>query len=127
MVLAAAALVLLIARYGATLSAPASTAPPAAGRIAAPADNVFLHLLIALTAVVVVGRMLGRAFVAVGQPPVIGEVIAACSSDPRCSASSRQRPTSSSCRRRWSPFWGSSRSWASSSTCSWSASIWTQT
>ena len=42
-----------------------------------PADaGVLLPLLIALTAVIVTGRLLGRAFVAIGQPPVIGEVIA---------------------------------------------------
>jgi Kef-type K+ transport system membrane component KefB len=37
---------------------------------------VFLPLLIALTAVIVTGRLLGRVFAAIGQPPVIGEVIA---------------------------------------------------
>jgi Kef-type K+ transport system membrane component KefB len=42
-----------------------------------PADaGVLLPLLIALTAVIVTGRLLGRAFAAIGQPPVIGEVIA---------------------------------------------------
>ncbi len=38
--------------------------------------GVILPLLIALTAVIVTGRLLGRAFAAIGQPPVIGEVIA---------------------------------------------------
>ena len=38
--------------------------------------GVLLPLLIALTAVIVTGRLLGRAFAAIGQPPVIGEVIA---------------------------------------------------
>jgi Kef-type K+ transport system membrane component KefB len=33
------------------------------------------HLLLALVAVVVVGRLLGRAFAAIGQPPVVGEVL----------------------------------------------------
>jgi Kef-type K+ transport system membrane component KefB len=37
---------------------------------------VLLNLLAALAAVVVVGRLLGRLFRAIGQPPVIGEVIA---------------------------------------------------
>jgi len=42
-----------------------------------PADaGVFLPLLIALTAVIITGRLLGRVFTAIGQPPVIGEVIA---------------------------------------------------
>jgi Kef-type K+ transport system membrane component KefB len=75
MVLGATALVLLIGRYGATLSAPAPANPARTIAAAAGAENVFLHLLIALTAVVVVGRLLGRLFVAIGQPPVIGEVI----------------------------------------------------
>ena len=38
--------------------------------------GVILPLLIALTAVIVSGRLLGRVFAAIGQPPVIGEVIA---------------------------------------------------
>lgn len=33
------------------------------------------HLLLALTTVMVVGRLLGRGFRAIGQPPVVGEVI----------------------------------------------------
>jgi len=37
---------------------------------------VLLSLLAALTAVVVLGRVLGRAFQSIGQPPVIGEVVA---------------------------------------------------
>lgn len=37
---------------------------------------MLLSLLAALLAVVILGRLLGRAFVAIGQPPVIGEVIA---------------------------------------------------
>jgi Kef-type K+ transport system membrane component KefB len=37
--------------------------------------NAFWHLLLALAAVVVVGRLLGQLFRFVGQPPVIGEVV----------------------------------------------------
>lgn len=40
-----------------------------------PADAL-LHLLLALATVIVVGRLLGVAFKWVGQPPVIGEVVA---------------------------------------------------
>ena len=43
---------------------------------AAGAQDLLLHLLLALVAVVVVGRMLGRLFRFIGQPPVIGEVVA---------------------------------------------------
>jgi Kef-type K+ transport system membrane component KefB len=75
MVGAAVALFLIVRRYGEMLSAPA--APPAL-TIAAPGTEagVFWHLLLALLAVVVAGRLLGRLFTALGQPPVIGEVIA---------------------------------------------------
>jgi Kef-type K+ transport system membrane component KefB len=38
--------------------------------------DLFWHLLLALTAVVVVGRVLGTLFRYIGQPPVIGEVVA---------------------------------------------------
>jgi Kef-type K+ transport system membrane component KefB len=37
---------------------------------------MLLHLLAALAAVVLLGRLLGRAFRSIGQPPVIGEVVA---------------------------------------------------
>ena len=39
------------------------------------ASDVLWHLLVALAVVVVVGRLLGRLFAYIGQPPVIGEVI----------------------------------------------------
>jgi Kef-type K+ transport system membrane component KefB len=78
MVLGAVALFLQIRRYGETLTAPAPPAPlgspePAA---AAVAPDALLHVLLALAVVVVLGRLLGRLFARVGQPPVIGEVIA---------------------------------------------------
>ena len=38
--------------------------------------NVLLRVLIALTAVIVVGLILARCFAYIGQPPVIGEVVA---------------------------------------------------
>jgi Kef-type K+ transport system membrane component KefB len=76
MVAGAVGLVLLVLRYGEGLSAPA---PGLAGRTitgpGAGTESVVLHLLIALTVVVVVGRLLGRLFRSVGQPPVIGEVV----------------------------------------------------
>ena len=39
-------------------------------------NDTFLHVLLALVAVIIAGRLLGAAFRYVGQPPVIGEVIA---------------------------------------------------
>jgi Kef-type K+ transport system membrane component KefB len=76
--IAAAALVfLLIREYGSGLSAP----PPAASGLTpqimpGPAPDALTHLLIALAAIVLVGRLLRTAFQAIGQPPVIGEVVA---------------------------------------------------
>ena len=78
MLLAAFALFLLTRRYGETLTAPApsiiDTTSSAVAAVTAP--STLLHVLIALAAVVVAGRILGRLFATVGQPPVIGEVIA---------------------------------------------------
>jgi Kef-type K+ transport system membrane component KefB len=75
MVLGSIVLFLVVRSYGEALTAP----PPPAGRLpingAGGSEDVFLHLLIALTAVVIVGRLLGRLFAAIDQPPVIGEVI----------------------------------------------------
>jgi Kef-type K+ transport system membrane component KefB len=71
------AIFLWIKRYGESL-----VAPPAAGSLAQATatshgtPDVLWHLLLALTVVVVVGRVVGRLFTIVGQPPVIGEVIA---------------------------------------------------
>lgn len=39
-------------------------------------DSTLLHLLIALAAVLALGQTLGRLFAVLGQPPVIGEVVA---------------------------------------------------
>jgi K+:H+ antiporter len=77
MVLGGVALFLLVRRYGETLSAPApaAVASAAPSPISAGPDTV-LHLLLALAAVVVIGRLLGFALRSVGQPPVIGEVVA---------------------------------------------------
>ena len=73
----AALLFLLIRAYGSGLSAPPPVAPTLTGpAISGPASNALTHLLISLTAIVVVGRVLRRAFQSIGQPPVIGEVIA---------------------------------------------------
>jgi Kef-type K+ transport system membrane component KefB len=68
-------LFLLIESYGSGLSAPVRDAPTTAPT-AGPAPHTLAHVLIALSAIVVVGRLLRRLFQRVGQPPVIGEVIA---------------------------------------------------
>ena len=41
----------------------------------ASTSNLLVHLLIALTAVMIAGRLVGALFTRLGQPPVIGEVI----------------------------------------------------
>src|SRR4051794_9368393 len=44
--------------------------------IAGAGSDVLLHVLLALAVVVALGRIIGVLFVRLGQPPVIGEVIA---------------------------------------------------
>jgi Kef-type K+ transport system membrane component KefB len=78
MIVAAAGLTWLVCHYGATLAPPT---PPAATPGSAGTDRpqhagVFVHLLVALAAVLITGRLLARLFVYLGQPPVIGEVVA---------------------------------------------------
>jgi Kef-type K+ transport system membrane component KefB len=77
MILAAIAIFLIVRDYGETLVAPApqtsaAVSPEPAER---PQANTLSHVLLALAAVVVIGRLLGSAFARIGQPPVIGEVL----------------------------------------------------
>ncbi|HTI51804.1 MAG TPA: cation:proton antiporter [Planctomycetaceae bacterium] len=76
MVVAAIGLFLTIDSWGSRLVAPERTGTvadePVVGR---PKTDALPHVLLALTAVVIVGRLLGLAFRYVGQPPVIGEVV----------------------------------------------------
>jgi len=66
----------LIRMYGERLTpASAASAPPATAAHV-PETDVLLHVLIALVAILLLGRWLGRAFVYVGQPRVIGEIVA---------------------------------------------------
>jgi Kef-type K+ transport system membrane component KefB len=76
MLLVGVAIIMVVARLGSTLTAPAPDVVRLTGAAStSAAQNVLLHLLVALTAVVVVGQVLGRVFAAIGQPPVIGEVV----------------------------------------------------
>ncbi len=71
-------LFLIVRWYGEGLSAPAPLTA-SSGDVAVPAAGVshpLVHLLIALAAVIVVGRMLAWLFAYLAQPPVIGEVLA---------------------------------------------------
>jgi Kef-type K+ transport system membrane component KefB len=77
MLLAAIALFLLIDAFGRQLVAPEGTMPgakPASALEGKP--DALVHVLVALTAVLIAGRILGALFRYLGQPPVIGEVVA---------------------------------------------------
>jgi Kef-type K+ transport system membrane component KefB len=77
MVLGAVAAFLAIRARGETLDAPPPPASPVAEvGLAAGSGDALLGLLVALAAVVVAGQLLGRLAVRLGQPPVIGEVVA---------------------------------------------------
>lgn len=67
----------LVRMFGDGLVAPATPegAPPV-GRMPAGQVDVVLHVIATLAAVIWLGFVLGRAFAYIGQPPVIGEVVA---------------------------------------------------
>jgi Kef-type K+ transport system membrane component KefB len=67
---------LLIRKYGNTLAAPQPDTPQALPHSNNQQPDVLLSVLLALAIVIIVGRVLGKAFAYVGQPPVIGEVVA---------------------------------------------------
>jgi Kef-type K+ transport system membrane component KefB len=77
MVLAAVGVFLAVRAIGEPLSATGEAAVPHAAD-APPADRnaILLHVLFALVAVVAVGQLAARLFIWLGQPPVIGEVMA---------------------------------------------------
>lgn len=76
MILGAIGVFLLIRGYGMTLIAPPGAPAASSAETSATGGNVFLHVLIALTAVIVTGLILAKIFAYLGQPPVIGEVVA---------------------------------------------------
>jgi Kef-type K+ transport system membrane component KefB len=75
MIAGAVLLFLLIRQYGETLSAPTSSEPFVIGAVSRGAPDLVAHLLLALAAVMAMGRLLGRLFRILRQPPVIGEVL----------------------------------------------------
>jgi Kef-type K+ transport system membrane component KefB len=75
MIVGAVAVFLAVRRVGEGLTA-IGPAPAAASALAAPTTDVLWHLLLALTAVVIAGQCLGAACRWIGQPPVIGQIIA---------------------------------------------------
>ena len=76
MVLATIAAFLLIRQYGETLTAPAAPADSLSGRVVGSRNEALLHLLVALAAVIAVGQVLAKLSAYLGQPPVIGEILA---------------------------------------------------
>jgi Kef-type K+ transport system membrane component KefB len=77
MLAAGVGLFLVIRAYGEALTPPAQAETPAGPTAAAPkAGPALLHILIALVAVITLGRLLAWLFARIGQPPVIGEVVA---------------------------------------------------
>lgn len=70
------ALFLVFRHYGEMLPAPPAPVPEPAVSSAARGSHILWHLLLALAAVVTVGRFMGYVFRRMGQPPVIGEVVA---------------------------------------------------
>ncbi len=78
MIVAAVALFFAVRHYGETLQAAGSTSVAHAPDAASPAlvSHPLLHLLVALAAVILLGRILALLFARIGQPPVIGEVLA---------------------------------------------------
>jgi Kef-type K+ transport system membrane component KefB len=75
MVAAAVVAFLLIDTTGAELVAPDRAAQPERTPRAGGDAGTLAHVLLALTAVLITGRLLGIVFRYVGQPPVIGEVV----------------------------------------------------
>lgn len=76
MLAAAVGMFFAIREIGTGLTAPPAVAVTYAAGPKGPAVDVVAHVLATLAAVVGLGFVLGRAFARVGQPPVIGEVVA---------------------------------------------------
>ncbi|MGH8067228.1 MAG: cation:proton antiporter [Candidatus Entotheonellia bacterium] len=77
MVLSTIGLFLLIRRYGELLTAPAPLEPlPLRHANTPPQVDVFWHILLVLVVVIVTGQVIGKLFLFLQQPPVIGEVVA---------------------------------------------------
>ena len=77
MAVGSAAAFLLVRYYGNGLAAPTRAASVAAAVVTtSPPPDVLLRVLLALLSVVVLGRLFGVLLRALGQPPVIGELVA---------------------------------------------------
>jgi Kef-type K+ transport system membrane component KefB len=76
MIVAAIVVLFLICRQGETLQAPSDPNLTVLEGGSTEVPNVLLRILIALTAVITAGLIMAKCFAYLGQPPVIGEVIA---------------------------------------------------
>jgi Kef-type K+ transport system membrane component KefB len=72
MIAAAVAIFLIVRHIGETNAA----APKASAAAMAPHSTVLLHVLLALVAIILTGRWLGKLCLYIGQPRVIGEIVA---------------------------------------------------
>jgi Kef-type K+ transport system membrane component KefB len=68
----------LVRHFGEMLKPAAEAAHPVSAAAVSPATpgDVTFHVLLSLVAIILLGRWLGKAFVYVGQPRVIGEMVA---------------------------------------------------
>jgi Kef-type K+ transport system membrane component KefB len=76
MILGAIGALFLICSSGETLTAPPARSDPSFIQATPDQASVLSHLLLALTAVIVTGLFLAKCLAYLGQPPVIGEVLA---------------------------------------------------
>ncbi|HVX12912.1 MAG TPA: cation:proton antiporter [Pirellulales bacterium] len=78
MIASAVGLFLLIVHFGGSLTAPADAAVTSAGMAGKTAShfNALVHVLVAMTAMIALGRVLSWLFRWIEQPPVVGEVVA---------------------------------------------------
>ena len=67
-------LFLVVRHFGEALAPPVAAAPTVKAAVAKP--HAIMHVLIALTAIIIAGNLLGRLFRYFGQPRVIGEMVA---------------------------------------------------
>jgi Kef-type K+ transport system membrane component KefB len=67
---------LIIRKYGNTLAAPPAIEGRSLSSSTSQPPDILLHLLLALTAVIIAGQILAKLFAYLSQPPVIGEVVA---------------------------------------------------
>src|SRR5438552_10351323 len=76
MVLSTLTAFLLIRSYGEALIAPSAVNTASLIKATAQQPDALVHVLLALAAVIVTGQILAKLCAYVGQPPVVGEVVA---------------------------------------------------